>query len=122
VLIDDRSWQYFLGTYLPSQIGSRPATVYIGPVADSTGAPFVAGVTHKVTLPPDMPISQFWSLIVYDAGAFAFIYNPLGRAGLSSFDKDTLAYNYTALRRHRAVLRQESCLVLPDFELAEAAG
>jgi hypothetical protein len=62
-------------------------------VADSKGAAFVAGTTYKVTIPKYMPVKQFWSLIVYDQATFAFIYNPLERAGLSMFDKKTMTMN-----------------------------
>jgi hypothetical protein len=93
VQIDARSWQFFLGTYYPKTLPARPATIYIGPVADSSGAAFVAGATYKITLPKDMPVKQFWSLIVYDQATFAFIYNPLERAGLSMFDMSTMKKN-----------------------------
>jgi hypothetical protein len=93
VQIDARAWQFFLGTYYPRTISPRPATIYVGPVADSKGAAFVAGKTYKVTIPKDMPVKQFWSLIVYDQATFAFIYNPLERAGLSMFDMKTMKIN-----------------------------
>jgi len=93
VLIDDRSWQFFLGTYYPKTLGPRPAVTYIGPVADSLGKPFAAGKTYKVTVPKDMPVRQYWFLNVYDAATFSFIYNPIGRASLSSFDTKTTKMN-----------------------------
>jgi hypothetical protein len=93
LLIDERSWQYFLGTLYPKTLGSRPATIYIGPVADSTGAPFVGGQTYKVRVPKDMPAKQFWSLIVYDQATWAFIYSPIERAGLSTFNMQTMQKN-----------------------------
>jgi hypothetical protein len=40
-----------------------------------------------------MPAKQFWSLTVYDRATWAFIQNPLDRAGLGSFNKDTLKAN-----------------------------
>ena len=71
VQIDARSWQFFLGTYYPKTLSPRPATIYIGPVADSSGALFVAGKTYKITIPKDMPVKKFWSLIAYDQATFA---------------------------------------------------
>jgi hypothetical protein len=71
----------------------RGALLYIGPVADSSGAPLVGGKTYKITIPKNMPVKQFWSLIVYDRATFAFIYNPLERAGLSTFDMKTMQQN-----------------------------
>ena len=91
--LDARSWQYFLGTYFPKTLGPRPATMYIGPVADSDGNPLAGGATYKVTIPKDMPVKQFWSVTVYDQATFAFIYNPLNRAGLSTFDMKTMQKN-----------------------------
>jgi hypothetical protein len=93
VQIDDRSWQFFLGTYYPKTLEPRPGVVYIGPVADNTGKPFVAAKTYKVTVPKDMPVGQFWFLNVYDAATFAFIYSPTARASLSSFDAKTMKTN-----------------------------
>lgn len=93
VLIDDRSWQFFLGSYYPKALEPRPAVVYIGPVADTAGKPFLAGKTYKVTVPKDMPVRQFWFLNVYDAATFAFIYTPNERAGLSSFDSKAMKAN-----------------------------
>ena len=67
--------------------------MYIGPVADSDGNPLAGGATYKVTIPKDMPVKQFWSVTVYDQATFAFIYNPLNRAGLSTFDMKTMQKN-----------------------------
>ena len=93
VQIDDRSWQFFLGTYYPKVLEPKPPVVYIGPVADAAGRPFLAGKNYKVTVPKDMPVSQFWFLNVYDAATFAFIYNPAGRTSLSSFDAKKMKAN-----------------------------
>jgi hypothetical protein len=40
-----------------------------------------------------MPAKQFWSLTIYDRATWAFIQNPLQRAGLGSFNKDTMKVN-----------------------------
>jgi hypothetical protein len=93
VLIDDRSWQFFLGVFYPKTLEPRPAVVYIGPVADNLGKPFLAGKTYKIIVPKDMPVRQFWFLNVYDAATFAFIYNANERAGLSSFDSKAMHAN-----------------------------
>ena len=44
-------------------------------------------------MPANVPVEQFWSLIIYDLETFAFIYNPLERAGLSSFDLPNMQKN-----------------------------
>jgi hypothetical protein len=91
--IDGRARQFFPFTFLPSRIAERPAVMYLGALADAAGKPFVAGKTYRVTIPKEVPVRQFWSLIVYDAATFAFIYNPLNRTGRSSFDRDTMKAN-----------------------------
>ena len=93
IQIDSRSDQYFPGTMYPAKIAARPATIYMGTLADAHGNPFQAGKNYKVTLPKDVPVTQFWSLIVYDAATFSFIYNPLERAGLASLDRDKMKLN-----------------------------
>jgi hypothetical protein len=40
-----------------------------------------------------VPVDAFWSLVVYDLETLAFIYNPLERTGLSSFDLPNMKMN-----------------------------
>jgi hypothetical protein len=46
-----------------------------------------------LTVPKEVPIQQFWSLNIYDLETYAFIYNPLDRAGLSSLDLANMQTN-----------------------------
>jgi hypothetical protein len=91
--LDNRADRYFIGTYLPKKIGPKPATQYLFPLADKNGDELQAGKTYSFTMPAEVPVEQFWSLIVYDLETFAFIYNPLERAGLSSFDLPNMQKN-----------------------------
>ena len=91
--LDDRADRYFFGTYYPQRLGSRPATQYLFSLADRNGNELRAGKTYSFTMPAEVPVEQFWSLIVYDLETFAFIYNPHERAGLSSFDLPNLEAN-----------------------------
>lgn len=91
--LDARARQYFPFTFLPAKIAERPAVMYLGALADAKGKSFVGGKTYRITIPKEVPVRQFWSLIVYDAATFAFIYNPLNRTGLSSFDRDKMKTN-----------------------------
>jgi hypothetical protein len=84
--LDNRADRYYTGTYYPKKIGTKPATQYLFPLADKNGNELQAGKTYSFTMPAEVPVEQFWSLIIYDLETFAFIYNPLERAGLSSFD------------------------------------
>jgi hypothetical protein len=38
-------------------------------------------------------VKQFWSLIVYDLETYSFIYSPLMRPGLSTFDMPNMKKN-----------------------------
>ena len=63
------------------------------PIADSNGQPVQAGKTYKLRVPKEMPAKQFWSLTMYDRATWAFVQNPLDRAGLGSFNKDQMKMN-----------------------------
>jgi hypothetical protein len=62
-------------------------------LADSHGRPLAAGKNYRLRVPKDMPVRQFWSLIVYDTATWAFIYNPIERVGLSAYDLATMKAN-----------------------------
>ena len=70
-----------------------PATAYLVALADKGGSPLEGGRLYRLRVPPDMPVKQFWSLIVYDYATFAFIYNPLERVGLSMYDTEGMKKN-----------------------------
>lgn len=93
LLMDNRSDMYHPGTYYPRKLPKRPATVYLAALWDSDGAPLSAGKAYKLHIPEDVPAKQFWALTVYGYATWAFIYNPLGRVGLSSYDKPTMKMN-----------------------------
>jgi hypothetical protein len=77
----------------PKMLDEQAGTVYLAPIADSTGQPVEAGKTYKVRVPKDIPARQFWSLTVYERATWAFINNPLDRAGLGSFNMDQMQKN-----------------------------
>jgi hypothetical protein len=93
VQIDQRSDTFHPATYFPNKLPAKPATVYMVAVSDSHGRPLEAGRNYRLTVPKDVPVSQFWSLIIYDYATWAFIYNPLDRAGLSSREVGTMKKN-----------------------------
>jgi len=85
---------YFYGIYWPNKLSKQPATQYLMAMADKDDNELKAGKTYKLTLPKDMPVKQFWSLIVYDLETYAFIYSPQMRPGLSSLnDSKTMKKN-----------------------------
>ena len=93
LMYDQRSIMYHPGTFYPNKLAAQPATVYLLPMADSSGRPLQAGKTYRIRVPKDVPVKQFWSLIVYDFATWAFIYNSLERVGLSSYDRSTMKLN-----------------------------
>src|SRR5271154_3101164 len=91
--IDQRSDMFHPGTYYPKVMPAKPATGYMVAIADAQGRALEAGKNYRVRIPKDVPVSQFWSLIVYDMATWAFIYNPLERAGLSSREIPSMKTN-----------------------------
>lgn len=93
VEIDNRAAAWFFFTFYPKVLNEDAGTIYLAPIADSTGEPLKAGKTYKLTVPKDMPAKQFWSLTLYDRATWAFVKNPLDRAGLGSFNMDQMKKN-----------------------------
>jgi hypothetical protein len=93
LFFDNRADMYHPGTYYPKSLSKQPATVYLGALADSEGHPLEPGKTYKLHVPNDVPVKQFWALIVYELETWAFIYNPLDRVGLSTYDKPNMKVN-----------------------------
>ena len=91
--LDNRADRYFSGTFFPQKIGPKPAVQYLYAVADKNGDALQGGKTYALTMPAKVPVKQFWSLVIYDLETCAFIYNPLERAGLSSFNLPTMQKN-----------------------------
>jgi hypothetical protein len=93
VQIDQRADQFFMGIFYPKVTLKKPATVYLVAGADSSGQALEAGKNYRLHVPKDMPVSQFWSLTMYDKATYALIYSPLARAGLSSREKPSMKLN-----------------------------
>jgi hypothetical protein len=91
--LENRADRYFVGTFYPRRLGPKPATQYLFALADEDGNELRAGKSYSFTMPANVPVEQFWSLIVYDLETFAFIYSPFERAGLSSFDLPNMSTN-----------------------------
>jgi hypothetical protein len=93
VEIDKRAAAWFFFTFYPKVLTDRPGTVYLAPIADNQGRPLEAGKTYKVRVPKDLPAKQFWSLTMYDRKTWAFVNNPLDRAGLGSLNMGQMKAN-----------------------------
>jgi hypothetical protein len=93
LLYDNRADMYHVGTYYPKRLPKTPATAYLIALADSDGRPLDPDKTYKLHVVKDFPVKQFWALIIYDFATSAFIYNPLDRVGLSTYDKPNMKVN-----------------------------
>ena len=88
--VDGRAERYFFATYYPRSYYSPPANIYMFALLDKNGEPFDGSKLYRLKIPRDMPVKQFWSLIVYDADTWAFIYNEENKYGISSYQMDQL--------------------------------
>ena len=94
ILLDARGMQFFIGTYYPKKlVVGKAATMYMGAVADSKGNRLAPDKNYRLHVPKDVPVKQFWSLTIYDMATWAFIYSPLERPGLSSFETSKMKVN-----------------------------
>lgn len=55
---------------------------------DSTGRPFDGGNTCRLRLPPDIPVRDFWSVIVCDAQTRSMLQTSRSAPGVSGQDRD----------------------------------
>jgi len=88
--VDARAERYFFATYYPRKYYAPPANIYMFALLDKEGKPLDGNKIYKLKIPKDMPVKQFWSLIIYDADTWAFIYTKEGKVGISSYEMDKL--------------------------------
>jgi hypothetical protein len=81
---DARATAYRVAFAIPKKMGA--GSFYLLGVTDRAGEPFQGGTRYRLTVPPHVPIRQFWALDVYDAVTAAFI-REASRVSLCSFDE-----------------------------------
>ena len=91
LLLDARAALFSFVTFAPRRLGA--ASAYIVATRDADGAPLSGDTDYKLTVPADVPVRDFWSVIVYDFDTRSFIYNDLDRIGLSSLDAANMEVN-----------------------------
>lgn len=92
-LIDSAAQFYFQGGGgSPSQevkmvgFGSQYAVGFV----DATGAPLDGGKGYRLHLPPNVPVKDFWSVIVYDTQTRSMLQTDQEWPAVSSDDKDLM--------------------------------
>jgi hypothetical protein len=91
LLLDQRGCLYHWVTFVPRRLGK--ATQYLAALRDSDGDLLSGAGTYRLRVPAQVPARDFWSVIVYSKKTKAFVYNDLGRVGLSSYDKSKMKVN-----------------------------
>jgi hypothetical protein len=88
--LDVRIWfftdYYSISPGMLSQIPGKGAKYLVG-FTDSSGAPLSGGANYSLTLPPDIPAANFWSLTLYEAENASGLANGQPFPSLGSRDK-----------------------------------
>jgi len=83
LMLDERAAFYFYATYLPKVLGG--SSFYLLELKDTDGNLMNGSDTYKLTVPPDTPAKDLWSVIVYSMRTKGFV-EGVDRVGLSSVD------------------------------------
>jgi hypothetical protein len=71
--VDDRGVAYTYAYFCPKHVGAGSA--YLLTIADKDGRMLDGGRTYHLTVPPKVPVKQYWSATVYDRATHAPIRN-----------------------------------------------
>jgi len=91
LLLDPRGSLFHWATFVPRHLGK--ATAYVMVLRDEDGDLLSGKGNYRLTVPADVPVRDFWSLIAYSKETKAFIYNDADKVGLSSYDLASLQVN-----------------------------
>lgn len=83
--VDARGTTYTFGFFSAKHLGA--GQYYLVNIKDKTGQRFNGASSYKLTIPPNAPIKQYWSVTVYDAETHAFVRN-VTRESRSSLNPD----------------------------------
>jgi hypothetical protein len=87
--IDGRAVMYHMAYFSPKILGA--GQFYLLTIHDSAGQPLDGNKTYRLTVPPNAPIEQYWSVTAYDRQTHALIKN---------VDRPSLASNDTAVQKN----------------------
>jgi hypothetical protein len=79
--VDERGMLYTVIFFSAKHIGE--AQYYLMTINDKGGAPFEGSASYRLSVPANAPVTQYWSVTVYDRATHAFIRNAK-RVGRSS--------------------------------------
>jgi hypothetical protein len=87
VYIDDRAFTFY--TYISPPVKLGASTAYLMLTRDKTGAALEGSRNYKMTVPSNVPVAQFWSVLVYDVATGSYI-RKADPIGLASTEKPTV--------------------------------
>ena len=89
--LDGAAFYYFFATGVTPAMEAKmvgQGSQYPWTSLDADGKPFDGGKTYKLTLPKDVPVKDFWSVIVYDVQTRSMLQTNQAAPSVSSQNKD----------------------------------
>ena len=87
--LDERLHYFYGAIYMSPAIGVKkagPGTQYVQAFKDKDGNRLDGGQSYRLRVPPNVPVSTFWSLTLYDTGTRSMVQNGRNDSALSSYD------------------------------------
>jgi hypothetical protein len=89
--LDGAAFYYFFATGVTPAMEEKMVgrgSQYPWTALDADGSPFDGGSNYKLTLPKDIPVKDFWSIIVYDVQTRSMLQTDQSAPSVSSQNKD----------------------------------